>query len=304
MTGRDSGSVGGMDRQRGFALVTVLWGVLILAVIAAAMLSSVRVSSNLAAAGLARAEAEALADAAVNRAVLGLLDPRVDHRWRVDGVTRGAVFKEWPVSVAIQDEYGKIDLNAAGRDMLRRMFVVAGRTPDEADGLADAVLDWREKGDAPRLHGAKADDYRKAGYDYVPRGGPFQTVGELKLVMGMTAALFRQIEPIVTVYSQRARLNTETAPLAALLSVPGMDAAQADTLIHTRNAGQPGSAGAGPITAGVIDPSLQLAGWPFTIRVEVPMKTGRLVRAVTIRLTGDLNRPFWVLATRAIDAQN
>jgi hypothetical protein len=32
--------------------------------------------------------------------------------------------------------------------------------------------------------------------------------------------------------------------------------------------------------------------------------TGRLVRTVTIRLTGDLNRPFRGLATRAIDAQN
>ena len=62
-----------MERQRGLALVTVLWGLVILAAIAAAMLSTGRVSSRLAAGGVERAKAEALAEAGVNRAVLGLM---------------------------------------------------------------------------------------------------------------------------------------------------------------------------------------------------------------------------------------
>ncbi len=287
-----------MERQCGLALVTVLWGLLILAAIAAAMLSTERISGRLAASGLARAKAEALADAAVNRAVLGLIDPRIDHRWRVDGVPRSAVFKEQPVSVAIQDEYGKIDLNMASGPTLQRMFVVAGQQPEAADALTEAVLDWREKGDLRRLHGAKAEDYRAAGYDYVPRCGPFQTVDELQLVMGITPALFQQLRPILTVYSQRQTLNTQTAPRAALLSLPGMDEPQVDALIQARNAATPGSAGAGPVLGGVIDPSVQLAGWPFSIRIEVPMPQGRFVREVVIRLTGNANQPFWLLATQ------
>jgi general secretion pathway protein K len=289
-----------MDRQRGFALVTVLWGLLILAAIAAAMLSTDRVSSRLAAGGVERAKAEALAEAAVNRAVLGLIDPRIDRRWRIDGVPRLAVFKEAPVSVAIQDDYGKIDLNVASPEILKQMFMVAGVGADAAESLTDATLDWREKGDLRRLHGAKAEDYRAAGYSYAPRGGPFQMVGELKLVIGMTPELFRRLQPILTVYSQRQTVNTQTAPRAALLSTPGMSAAAADALLQARNGGL-GTANAGPIQNGVVDPSVQLAGWPFTIRVEVPMTTGRLVRETTIRLTGDKNLPFWVLMTRVAD---
>jgi general secretion pathway protein K len=283
-----------MDRQRGLALVTVLWGLMILAAIAAAMLSTGRVSSRLATSGVERAKAEALAEAAVNRAVLGLIDPRIDRRWRIDGVPRLAVFKEAPVSVAIQDEYGKIDLNVAGPEILRQMFTVAGVGAEAADSLTDATLDWREKGDLHRLHGAKAEDYRAAGYSYAPRGGPFQMVGELKLVMGMTPALFQRLQPILTVYSQRPMPNTQTAPRAALLSTPGMNAAEADALIQARNGGL-GTASTGPIQNGVIDPSVQLAGWPFTIRVEVPMTTGHLVHEITIRLTGDKKQPFWTL---------
>lgn len=285
-------------RERGLALVTVLWGLLILAVIAAAMLSTERISGRLSAAGLARAQAEALADAAVNRAVLGLLDSRIDHRWRVDGVPRDAVFKDRSVRVSIQDEYGKIDLNMANRDTLRQMFIVAGAKAEVADGLADAVLDWREWGDQRRLNGAKTDDYRAAGYGYRPRLGPFQTVDELQLVMGVTPELYRRLGSIVTVYSQRQNLHTQTAPRDALLSVPGMDVPQVDALIQARGGA---ILGTDPELNGLIDPSIQMAGWPFTIHVEVPMAQGRLVREVTIRLTGDNRRPYWVLATRRLE---
>lgn len=285
-------------RDGGFALVTVLWGLLILGAIAAVMLSTERISGRLAATGLARAQAEALFDAAVNRAVLGLLDRRADHRWRVDGTPRDAVFKDRAVSVTIQDEYGKIDLNMASRELLRSMFVVAGQTADSADALTDAVLDWREQGDLKRLNGAKAADYLAAGYDYVPRGGPFQTIEELQLVMGMTPRLFHEIEPIVTVYSQRQKVNDQTASRAALLSLPGMDVAKVEAIMATRAAGLADAAAAGPIVRGIIDPSVLLSGWPFTIRVEVPIGTEHWIRETTIRLTGDEGRPYWTLAVR------
>lgn len=282
-------------REKGLALVTVLWGLIILSAIAVAMLSTSQVSSRLAAAGTARAQAQALADAALNRAVLGLLDPRVGRRWRVDGVARSAVFKDREVRVTIQDEYGKIDINMASREILQHMFVAAGETTDSADALADSVLDWREKGDLKRLNGAKASDYAAAGYNYVPRDGPFQTIDELKLVMGMTPGLFRKLESIITVYSQRQTLSMQTAPRAALLSLPGMDAPRVDALMRDRDFETGAS---GPVVGGVIEPSIQLGGWPFTVRVEVPTGAGRLVRDITIRLTGDPNRPYWILAER------
>ena len=45
-------------------------------------------------------------------------------------------------------------------------------------------------------------EYRAAGYAYGPRDGPFETVEELKLVMGMTPLLFEALAPVLTIYSQ------------------------------------------------------------------------------------------------------
>lgn len=67
---------------------------------------------------------------------------------------------------------------------------------------ADRILDWREPGIGKRLNGAKAEDYRAAGIVYGPRKAPFESVEEVKLVMGMTAQLFDALAPALTVYSQ------------------------------------------------------------------------------------------------------
>jgi general secretion pathway protein K len=285
-------------RQRGLALVTVLWGLIILAVIAGAMLSAVRVSSRLAATILSRAQADALAEAGLQQAVLGLLDRRGDHRWRVDGVPRTVSFAGTELTVSIWDEYGKIDLNNCNRDLLQGLLASTGLDGAALDALVDKILDWRETGSLKRLNGAKDDDYQAAGYDYHPRQGPFQTIDELKLVMEMTPELFERLRPALTVYSQKRTFNALTAPREALLALPGMTPVAADTLIATRSVQAPNEPGSGPVVAGVIDPAIATAGWPFTMRVEVGGPGGRFTRETVIRLTGDPEHPYWLLARR------
>ncbi len=60
-------------RQRGLALVTVLWVLVLLALIAASFTHTTRTEINLTRNLIEAARAEALADAGVNRAILGLL---------------------------------------------------------------------------------------------------------------------------------------------------------------------------------------------------------------------------------------
>jgi general secretion pathway protein K len=60
-------------RQRGLALVTVLWVLVLLALIAASFTHTTRTEVNLTRNLIEAARAEALADAGVNRAILGLL---------------------------------------------------------------------------------------------------------------------------------------------------------------------------------------------------------------------------------------
>src|SRR5438045_2534433 len=73
------------NAERGVALVSVLIGVMLLSLIAASMLSSGRTAYRVAANAVVRAQAEAVAQAGITRAILALTDPRAGHRWRIDG---------------------------------------------------------------------------------------------------------------------------------------------------------------------------------------------------------------------------
>ncbi len=74
----------GTAGSRGIALVIVLWGLVLLAVIAAAFTTETRTGVTLARNLVENAKARALADAGVYRAILGLLAPDVEQRWFAD----------------------------------------------------------------------------------------------------------------------------------------------------------------------------------------------------------------------------
>ncbi len=71
-------SSGSPRRARGLALVTVLWVLMLLALIAASFTRTTPTEVNLTRNLIENAEAEALADAGVYRAVLGLLTPQTE----------------------------------------------------------------------------------------------------------------------------------------------------------------------------------------------------------------------------------
>ena len=103
---------------RGFALILVLWIAALLAVIAASLVSSGRTETRLAHNLVENAKAEALADGAVQRAVLGLLDVDPAQAWRPGGGPYRLAYGEGQVRVTIADEDGKIDINAATPELL------------------------------------------------------------------------------------------------------------------------------------------------------------------------------------------
>ncbi len=75
----------GPGARRGLALVTVLWVLMLLSLIAANFTHTTRTEINLTRNLIEGAEAGALADAGVYRAVLGLMDPNEATRWKADG---------------------------------------------------------------------------------------------------------------------------------------------------------------------------------------------------------------------------
>ncbi len=287
-----------MIHQRGVALVLVLWVVTLLSVIAGNFAFSMRSEAQIARNLLSTAQAQALADAGVQRAWYELMKPSTDiKRWQGNGVVHEYMLEGAMLRVSIQDESGKIDLNVASDPLLMGHFKSVGLGEEDSVALLDVIRDWRDDDKLKRLHGAEEDDYRLAGKNYVPSNSPFGTVDELRRVQGMSPDLYRKLAPALTVYSKQPGVNTEFASRAVLLAIPGADPAtveqylvQRQSLLSTDQKALP-FAGAGPFGAGSMGISV------YTARCEVKLPDGTVfVRSVVARLTQDPKRPVTVLA--------
>ena len=197
---------------RGLALVTVLWVLTLLALIAASFSNSSRTEIKLAFNQLEGARAEAMADAGVHAAILGLLTNDPDRQWRVDGTVYGWEFDEGEIRVNVWDEGGKIDLNAAPDELIKALFEVLGLDSGDAAELVDKIVDFRDSNDLRQLNGAEDRDYDQAGLPYGAKDAPFETIEELRQVLGMTPALYEAAAPALTV---RARQRSPHEPTAS-----------------------------------------------------------------------------------------
>jgi general secretion pathway protein K len=288
--------VGTWRSERGLALVSVLWAMSILSLIAASMMSTGTLSVAMERNALRRAQSDALADSAIALGILGLLDPRPDRRWRVDGVRQSVSFAGVPMTIAIQDEYGLIDLNQADVVLFRGLFRSAGLKEEDAQRLADRVIEWRSAADARATESESAADYRRAGLSYAPRRGPFQSVDELRLVLGMTPQIFARVEHAFTVYSQQPSVDQRFAPREVLMALPGMDGGRANAILAERRSAARNVSTAGfPIGGGVLDPSVSLAGHAFTITVAFKHRDKSVENVTKGRLTGDAKLPYLML---------
>jgi general secretion pathway protein K len=274
----------------------VLWILVLLAIIAGSFTSNARTDAKLAYNLVENAKARALADAGINRAILALLqsgteglagpkilypttltpepaeveeDP-IEPHWRRDGTTYRFPFGGGEILVSIQDEGGKIDLNAAPDGLLQGLLISVGVETGAAVALVDAIADFRDGDDLRRLNGAEADDYRAAGLAAGPNNRPFQAVEELRRVIGVTRALYDKLSPALTVHSGRPEIDPATAPQAALRALDGMTADEAEALAAAR-----GLVARRPKTI-------------FTLRAEAHTGGGGVyVREAVVKLGGD-----------------
>ncbi len=198
--------------QRGIALIAVLWVLILLAFLAASFSSSTRTEANLARNLVENAKAEALADAGVYRAIAGLAIPIEEGGLRVDGTVYAWAFGEGEVRFAIHDEGGKIDLNGASVDLLKGLFRTIGLDEQDAADLADAIGDFRDENDDRRPGGAEDTDYQAANLPHGAKDAPFELIGELLQVKGMTGELYRRLRPLLTVYTGEDVPDRFTAP--------------------------------------------------------------------------------------------
>lgn len=278
-------------KNKGFALIIVLISVEILSLIAMNAASAVSMSYKAGRADLNQSTAAALVDAAINRAILGLVDARPGHRWRVDGVPRDFMFNDVLMTVSIQDELGKIDLNAADEELLNGLFRSSGASAEQAAVLVRAVVDRRDAG--LNLGGA-LDGARRASLPlYAPEWRRFQRADELLLLRGITPELYRRMQPALTVYSGNQRIDPQTAPKEALLALPSMDDQTVEAIIAARSI--VGYGRDNRDYPGIIDPSLPISGRVFTIDVKFQIDGQQYSKSEIVRITGNKANPYWVI---------
>jgi general secretion pathway protein K len=199
-------------RQRGIVLVVVLWLVVLITVIGSSHARNMRIETTLAFNHVGTAKARALAEAGINRAIMELFVSNTDTRWPLNGTARQIQLDSGRVNIAIRDASGLLDLNTADPAQLEAVLEAAGTEEATRLRLVDAILDWRDKDQLRRLHGAEDSDYRHAGLDWGSRDGLFASVDELRYVLGMTPELFEQLAPYLTVHSGQSDVNLKYAP--------------------------------------------------------------------------------------------
>lgn len=94
--------------------------------------------------------------------------------------------------VRMENEKGKMNINkgpdAGIRDAVRKLFEDSGY--DQADLVADSILDWRDTDDLTRLNGVEKEYYHQLENPVNPANGYFKTLTEILQVRGMTHDMF------------------------------------------------------------------------------------------------------------------
>lgn len=293
-----------MIRQRGIALVLVLWVTVLLSVIVGSFTLVSRVETLQARNQLDVTRAYFAAEAGLHRAVMALSARNPDQGWVPDGRAYEMAFGDAEVEIRVVDESGRIDLNAAQQQQLIDLFESADVDTRDAEALADAVLDWRDPDDLVRPLGAEDRDYESAGYEYGSKDAPFDTIEELQQVIGMNYELYRRVEPAVTVYSGRSEVNLNMAPREVLLAQPGVDPELVDRYVAEREQagedGQPGSLLPGQEAGRTLARSGSLT-YSVESRATLPNGASTTLEAVIRLQASPAGRPFSIVRWKEND---
>ena len=197
--------------ERGFVLVLVLWGVGLVMIMVSAFSVSSRTHGRIAANLANNAQARYAAESGVHLAIVHLLKSRhAPGRSAIplDGSPHSCrLADETHLQISVTNEGGKIDLNAAPPQLLLLLFRGLGLGSENAASIVDAIVDFRDRDNVRNGLGAERAEYQKSGKQWLPKNGPFSTVGELEQVHGVTPHIYRAVRAHLTVSSLLSGLD-------------------------------------------------------------------------------------------------
>jgi general secretion pathway protein K len=163
-----------------------------------------------------------------------------DDPWRMPDqlVMPDMAFGDAQYALRVRDTGAALNLNEASEQVLRDFFARGLRVDAAAaDHLAQAILDWRDEDENPRINGGERDQYLKEDAVVLPPNRDFAELDELRYVMGMTPELYEAALPYLTLVGS-GDININAAPEPVLLALPGLTDAGVTQLIRLRESGQ------------------------------------------------------------------
>lgn len=223
-------------RQRGMALMAVLWVTVILGMVVAACAYLTRIELRQAYYPLRDVQLAGVAAGAVEevKAALfqdtGTFSTLGRNREIAANVChdRGRIRLE----ITVDDEESRLNLNTCAIATLGRLPVFDGCASRET--VLDSVQDWRDADNEPRPNGAEEAQYQRQDPLTHCKNNYFDTVDELNLVHGVReSGVLPALRELVSVVSN-GKVNVNTAGEAVLAAVPGLDRTKAAAIIARR----------------------------------------------------------------------
>jgi general secretion pathway protein K len=252
-----------MRNERGFALLSVMLVLALLAVVVTEFSMSARLESSMIRSYRDGVLATHLAEGAIQQALREILGPGTVVALDDDGSlsfyrtldtgtgstgtasTKVARLPRQRVplgsgefSYRISDEEARINVNTAGPDRIERLLLAAGLDKQTRDTINDSLQDWKDADDLRRINGAESEEYLKQPVPYRARNGALQDAAELLQIHGVTRDIYRGVQDhpgladFVTVVG-RDTVNMNTAPAPVLTSL-GLSDAEVAEITSTR----------------------------------------------------------------------
>jgi general secretion pathway protein K len=272
-----SGSSGHCSGESGFALLLVIWGLGLIALITLAVITSGRHRMLATANLIENAKAEALAEAGVNLLRLELRAASAGgslstFRFATNGAPLLCTMPQGALAaLTIEDEGGKVDLNTSSRQLISALLHGLGANSDEADHVAAAIAEFARPAANVVLDSAALRAYATDGRPYGPKKAPFETVLELDQVIGMRPDLLRAVLPYVTVHSHTPGIDPRVAAPVVLAAFADLEPSTVAQLFGTAYRDQTGEITPRRVPSQFLSRS---TGRSFVVRAEVRMPAG------------------------------
>jgi general secretion pathway protein K len=232
----------GPVHTRGSALLAVLWLSLALSAIAFSLAATVRGETERTSTAVDGLRSYYLATGAIERAILYMQWGKQFYS-PATPVLRMS-FPTGEAEVEVIPEAAKYNINHSKPEDLLRLLASLGTSPDQAQNVVSAIVDWRTPGDISPFD----QYYLSLVPSFRARHASFEEIEELLVLRGMTTdlyygtydrdaggRLFRRggLNECVSVYGAVDRFDANTAHPAVLASL-GLSPQQVQSLVERR----------------------------------------------------------------------